>query len=143
MISLEKLSATHPSHSSVATSDATTSSRETSSGSKLTVVIPHVYHWDLGVGHAEKTLRKPHGVPFEIEGLQLFTHRQRKVSFVFMMWIFDLKPRPEKGALAHDSVVVNLVSSANHYMEWSRLVTIEHISPERIRSRECIRAVPL
>ena len=113
------------------------------SSRKHTMIIPHIHHWDLGVGHAEKTLREPHRVPFEIESLQFLLHRRRKVSFMFMMWILDIEPFPKKGALAHDSIVVDLVPSTNHDMERSCLMTVEHISPERVRSREIIRAVSL
>lgn len=107
---------------------------------KHTMIVPHVYHWDLGVGHAEETLGEPHRVPFEIKSLQLLLHGRRKVGFMFMMWVFDLEPLPEKWALFHDSVVVNLVPSANHDMERSCLMTIEHIAPKRVRSRKVIRA---
>ena len=107
------------------------------------MIIPHVDHWDLGVGHAEKSLRKPHRVPFEIESLQFLMHRRREVSFVFMVRIFHLQPFPKEWALAHDSIVINLVPSTNHYMEWSRLMTVEHISPERVRPREISWAAPL
>ena len=107
-----------------------------------TMIIPHIYHRDLGVGHAKKTLREPHRVSFKIEGFELFMHRRRKVSFMLMMWILDLEPFAKKWALDHDSVVVNLVPSTNHDMERSCLMTIEHISPEWVRSREIIGAVP-
>ena len=107
------------------------------------MIIPHVYHWDLGVSHAEEALREPHRVPFEIESLEFLMHRWREVSFMFMMWILDLEPFLKKWALAHDSIVVNLVPSTNHDMERPCLMTVEYISPERVRSREIIRAVPL
>ena len=107
-----------------------------------TMIVPYVYHWNLGVGHAKETLREPHRVPFEVESLQLLTHGRRKVSFTFMMWILDLEPFPEKWALIHDSVIIDLVPSTNHDMKWSSLMTIEHITPKRVRPREIIRAEP-
>ena len=100
------------------------------------MIVPHVHHWDLGIGHAEKTLGEPHRISLEIECFQFFTHGRRKVSLMFMMWILDLKPFPEKWALVHDGIVVYLIPSTNHDMERSCLMTIEHIAPKRVGSRE-------
>ena len=107
------------------------------------MIVPHVDHWDLGIGHAEKTLGEPHRISLKVECFQFLTHGRRKVSSTFMVWILDMKPFVEKWALFRDSIVVYLVSSTNHDMERSCLMTIEHIAPKRVRSREVIGAETL
>lgn len=86
------------------------------------MVIPDVDHWDLGIGHAEKTLRKPHRVPIQIELLQFVLHFLRERSVMLIQWVSVLGPLSEQHRLLHGNIVVDLVTSTEHDMKWSTLV---------------------
>ncbi len=57
---------------------------------------------------------------------------------MFFVRVLDRKPVLEYRRLPCYSVIVNLVSSTNHDMEWTRLMSIENVSPQRVRSAEMI-----
>ena len=94
-----------------------------------TMIIPHVYHGNLRVGHSKQALREPHGIPVEIKAFQLLLHFDGELDFVLVMWIFYLKPFLEQFGLTHDCIIIYLVSTPNHDMKRSRLVAIENIAP--------------
>ncbi len=53
---------------------------------------------------------------------------------MLMMRVLEVKPLLEELGLGHYSVVVNLISTAQHRMEWSSLMAVEHITPQRVRA---------
>ena len=58
---------------------------------------------------------------------------------MLMMRILDLQPVSKERTLSHDSIIVYLVTSANHYVKWTDLVAVEDVSPQGIRTREVVR----
>jgi hypothetical protein len=103
------------------------------------VVIPNVDHRNLGSGHTKEALREPHGVAIEIELLQLVLELQREASLVLLKRVLALRPLFEERCLTHYSVVVDLITSAKHDMEWPSLVVVQNIAPHRVRSTELFR----
>ena len=113
--------------------------RETATKEALTVVVPHVNHWNLRIRHAEQTLRKPHGVPLEVEGLKFFLNLMRKSGIALMDRVFDIKPVTKQRTLLHDGIVVDLIPATDHHMERLCLMAVEYITPKWIRTGVLVR----
>lgn len=62
---------------------------------------------------------------------------------MLVMWILDLYPVEKKLAAVHHLVVVDLIATSNHHMEGSELVSVEDVSPQRVRSRKLVRECQL
>ena len=82
------------------------------------MIIPLVYHRDLGVSHAEQALRKPHRISIEVKGFQFVSHIWTERSLMLMNWVPGFKPLLEQMCLPHHSVVIYLVASTYHDVEW-------------------------
>ena len=60
---------------------------------------------------------------------------------MFVVRILEFQPFSEERALAHDSIVVDLVTTSDHDVERPCLMTIEDIPPHWVRSRKVVRAI--
>lgn len=102
------------------------------------VVVVHVDHGDLRVGHAEEALGEPHAVALQIKGLELVLQLRREGRVVLVYRVADGQPLPEDGGLVHDDVVVDLVAAPDHDVEGPRLVRVEHVAPQRVGPAELV-----
>ena len=93
------------------------------------VVVPNVDHGYLRVCHAEQTLREPHRVPIKIELLQLVLQLFGERCVVLVMRVLAFSPLSEERSVPHCSIIVDLIASANHHVEWPRLVGVQNIPP--------------
>src|SRR6186713_2876522 len=58
----------------------------------LTMIVPDIYHRDLGIGHSKQSLRKPHRVTFQVECLKLFLHFLCKFYLMLLNRVLKLEP---------------------------------------------------
>jgi hypothetical protein len=103
------------------------------------VIVPDIYHGNLGVSHSKETLREPHRVPVEVELLKFVLHRLGEGCVVFLQGILGLGPLLEQCRLPHCSIVVYLITSTEHDVERPVLVCVQHIAPQWIWPAELTR----
>ena len=93
------------------------------------MIIPDVDHRNLGIGHAEQALGKPHSISIKVETLQFFLHLGSEGSMVLLGGNFELRPLAKVVCFDHHSIVIDLVPTSDHHMERSSLMRIQHIAP--------------
>lgn len=93
------------------------------------VVVPYVNLWNSSISGREGLLTVPANIVVEIVLVTILTHLLIKGKLPAFVRIRNICPWFE-GTIDSDSVIVDLVASANHDMEWPVLMRAQNVVPK-------------